>query len=1058
MYEKRGDRCADWRAGMRSVNHWYDGYLQFGNCQTCQYVPEHMTQLQRLRFLLLFALGFWLAPGHALDVGTPLASYRHDVFDAHAGAPRGAIAMAQTADGWLWLGTPSGLYRFDGLKFVAFQPMDGEQLLGQYVTALAAHPNGDLWISYLYGGLSVLHAGRLRHLPRPSGKPIGSVSTIAFDGEDAWVASSTGLFRYHDGRWQRFGGERGFSEGQAVFVYRDHYRRVWGVDADGVYLLDRAAERFRYVMHVLSDGMVITSPDGRVWAADGSAVHLLPAPPAGWRTTPSAQVSNRSQQTLFDRDGNYWVGNCPVGLCVLRPAHQRAERGVFSDLTGKGVGNDGQVGKTTVLSTLEDRDGNIWAATRAGVERLRDTRMVPLALPPPSGWPTMALDALGTAWIASTNMSTTGRLWKMAGGVPVEQQTGQASALVAQGRGGTVLVAGTRWIERRLGPRVLARYPMPESARGQLPRSVALLLAEDRDGLWLYQGGKGLQRLRLGESIWQPAQLALARAIYACVDAAGAVWFGTRDNRVVMVDGDRRREFGAADGIALGAVTFVDVQRERVISGDNGTAVWQAGRFRPLRAEGVDLANVSGLVASADGDRWLNTKRGLLHVKAADWQRSMADPQQPLRGSLLEELDGFPGAGHGISPVPTLRLGGDGRLWVSGTDGVSVLDRARARGDAAAPRAELLALVADGRRYQGGVPATLAPRTERLRFDFTAPNLSKPEKLRFRYRLSGYDHAWLDAGALRSASYTNLGPGEYVFEVQAIDEEGVAGPVAATPRFRIAPTVFQTRWFAALCVLAAGLAAWRLYRWRLGHIQRTWQVRMDERLGERERIARTLHDTFLQSLHGLIFHLDAVATRLPADSGERAQMENLLGVARKVTAEGRNQVLDLRTEGGHADLQAALAASVDELRTGQEVQLSLQQLGEAQQLAPAARQEVEAIAREAIANVFRHARARHLDISIDWRGPALVLRVADDGVGMPSRLLLRGRPGHWGLRGMRERAARIGAALSLRQRSGGGVEIVLDLNAPKPALQRRIKAWIVGGDDNGSGSSRRFSG
>ena len=1013
-----------------------------------------------LRYFLLFACGLGLAPVRALDVGTPVTSYRHDVFDARSGAPRGALTMAQTANGWLWLGTPSGLYRYDGIKFEAFQPLDGERLLGQYITALGAHPNGDLWIGYLYGGMSVLHDGHLRHLPVPPGKPIGSTPKIAFDGDDAWAATSTGLFRYRGGHWQRFGRDRGFSEDLARFVYCDHYGRIWGVDSGGVYLFDRAADRFGRVMDVVSEAVVVASPDGRIWAADGTTVQLLPAPSGGWRATPPAHVAGEAQQTLFDRDGNYWAGNCPVGLCVLRPAHQHAGQGVFPDLTGKGAVNDGQLGKTTVLSVLEDRDGNIWTATRAGVERLRDTRLVPLTLPPPSGWPSMALDALGTAWIASTNMSTMGRLWKVEGGAPIEQQTGQASALVAQGRGGTVLVAGTRWIERRLGPRVLARYPMPPGARGQLPRSVALLLAEDRDGLWLYQSGKGLLRLRLDGGLWQPAptQLALARAIYAFVDDAGAAWFGTRDNRVVMLDGDRRREFGAADGIALGAVTFVDVHRERVISGDNGTAVWQDGRFRPLRAEGVDLANVSGLMASADGDRWLNTNTGLLHVKAADWQRSMADPQQPLHGSLLEELDGFPGAGHGISPVPTLRLGTGGRLWVSGTDGVSILDLAQPSVHAAAPRAELLALVADGRRYQGGVPATLAPRTERLRFDFTAPSLSKPEKLRFRYRLSGYDHAWLDAGAARSASYTNLGPGDYRFEVQAIDEEGAAGPVATTRPFQIAPTVFQTRWFAALCVLAACLAAWLLYRWRLERIQRAWQVRMDERLGERERIARTLHDTFLQSLHGLIFHFDAVATRLPADSGERVQMENLLGVARKVTAEGRNQVLDLRTEGGHADLQAALVASVDQLRTGEEVQLSLQQLGEARELAPAVRQEVEAIVREAIANVFRHARARHLDITIDWRGPALVLRLADDGVGMPSRLLLRGRPGHWGLRGMRERAARIGASLSLRNRGGGGVEIVLDLGAAKPAWQRRIKAWIVGGDDNGSGSSRRFSG
>jgi ligand-binding sensor domain-containing protein len=335
-----------------------------------------------LHVVLLVACGFWLAPAHALDVGTPVASYRHDVFDARAGAPRGAVAMAQTANGWLWFGTPSGLYRYDGVTFEAFQSLPGEHLLGQYIVALMAHPNGDLWIGYLYGGLSILHDGHLRHLPAPPGKPIGSASSFAIDGDDVWVAASTGLFRYRGGRWQDFGGERGFPDGMARFVYRDQYRRVWAADTGSVYLLDRAADRFARVMDVAGEPLMMASPDGRAWVADDSTVHLLPAPPGGWRTAPPAQVSSNVQQTLFDRDGNYWTGNCPVGLCVLRPAHQRVEGGSFPNLTGKRVGNDGQVGKTTVLGVLEDRDGNIWTATSAGVERLRDTRLVRCRSPP----------------------------------------------------------------------------------------------------------------------------------------------------------------------------------------------------------------------------------------------------------------------------------------------------------------------------------------------------------------------------------------------------------------------------------------------------------------------------------------------------------------------------------------------------------------------------------------------------------------------------------------------------------------------------------------------------
>lgn len=984
-------------------------------------------------FLIVPVLGLPAQSCHALNPTTPVEAYRHDAFDSRAGAPRDAFSMVQTADGWLWFGTPTGLYRYDGVRFQAFHPAPGERLLGRYVAGLLAHPNGELWISYLYGGMSVLHRGRLRHLPPVSGKPIGVSWNMAADGANVWVASSTGLFRYRDGSWQRFGAREGFGAHFAGAVYRDHYGRLWTSGAGHVYGFDRAANRFERLFAVAGDTVFVTSPDGRVWAADGTTVRLLPAPRTGWRSAAAPSVRQDSDQTLFDRDGNYWVGNCPSGSCVLRPAHQQGARGSFPDLSAKGSPNDGRIAKTeaTVTSLLEDREGNLWIATSAGVERLRDTRLVPVVLPPASGWPSMALDTAGTVWIASTNMASNGRLWMVRQGLPIEQQTGQRSTLVVRGRNETVLVAGERWIERRQDRKVVARYPMPRNIRGMPVRNMALLLAEDRDGLWLYQGGRGLLRLRDG--IWTPvpAQEGLARAIYAFVDAEGRAWFGTRDGRVIMLDGRQRFEYGAADGISLGAVTFVHAGLERIISGDNGTAIWDGQRFRPLQAEDVDLANVSGLVATGEGDRWLNTRHGLFHVKAADWQRSIRDARQPLRGMLLDELDGFPGTGHGISPVPTLLLDREGRLWVSGSDGVAVLDRKRMALNKVAPAASTLALSVDGRQYANGIPPTLAAGTRRLRFDFSAPSFTMPERVRFRYRLAGFDHGWLNAGTMRTASYTNLGPGEYRFQVQAINEDGIAGPVATTPAFRIEPTIVQSGWFAALCALASCLAIWLMYRWRLGRIERAWQLRMDERIAERERIARALHDTFLQGVQGLIFRLDAVVARLSPVSKEREQMEILLDVARKVTEDGRNQVMDLRDVETHLALDAALSAYVDDLPATRNIPVSIRHMGTPRLLAPDVRREVESIAREAIANGVRHAQASRLEVVLDWTGHELALFVIDDGVGLEPQLLAHGRPGHWGLQGMRERAARIGAVLAIRNRKQGGVEVSLRLGSGK---------------------------
>ncbi|MDN4055132.1 triple tyrosine motif-containing protein [Massilia sp. YIM B02763] len=991
---------------------------------------------------LALALAVFLhgAPAHALDPRTPLASYRLDTFGVRAGAPRHAMSIAQQADGWMWFGTPSGLYRYDGMKFELFRPRPGERLLGQYIGALRAHPNGELWISYLYGGVSVLRDGHLRHLAGVPGKPIGSVSAFAPDGADTWVASTTGLWRYRAGGWERFGADRGFPDGWCGDVHRDPYGRVWAADDRHVYLLDRGAGRFAPVVELAAGATIVDAPDGRVWVADGVTVRLLPAPPGGWRAPPPSPVRNSTMVTLFDRDGNYWTGGCPKALCMRRPA-RIAGRDVFPDLdSGRPDVRDGKIGSASINAMMEDREGNLWTSTAAGLERLRDTRLVPLVLPD-SNWPGLALDRTGAVWIATSDAGLHGRLWRAQGDDVAAQRSDQRSGIVAMGRDGTVLVAGRNTIERRLGDRIVARHAMPPRGRRAVARDAVLLLAEDREGIWLYLGnGRGLFRLRGGA--WEPpsAHPWLAGVIYAFVDGAGRTWFGTRNNGVVLVDGDRHTEYGPGDGIALGAVTFVDAQADPVISGEGGMAVLQHGRFRPLRAEGVDLANVSGLVATPDGNRWLGTARGLFRVPAAAWRRSMADRGQPLRGELWDELHGFPGSGYGSSPSPTLRLAPDGRLWVAGLDGVAVYDRTRLRRNTTAPQARVQALVANEQRYEGGAAGTLRAGTTRLRFDFAAPSMTMPERVRFRYRLDGVDAAWQEAGGQRSAYYTNLGPGTYRFEVQATNEDGVAGPAATTPPFRIAPTFVQTRWFLVLCVLLAGAAAWLLYALRLAQLKRTWQARTEERIAERERIARTLHDTFLQGLHALILRLDAFAARLLPGSGERTQIEDLLDVARKVTEEGRSQVLGLRSGTGAPDLASALAASVALLRTGDDVDVAWRETGQPRTLDPDTQAEVHRIACEAVANALRHARARRIEVTLDWSGPGLVVRVADDGVGMAEELIASGLPGHWGLAGMRERAAAIGATLALHNRPGGGVEVVLALGGDAAPAPRRMLA------------------
>ncbi|WP_020654653.1 sensor histidine kinase [Massilia niastensis] len=991
---------------------------------------------------LLFALLGWAAPAAALDAALRLDAYHHDVWSGKHGAPREIDAMAQTPDGWLWLGTTSGLYRFDGVKFEAFVPHAGESLLGRSITALVARPDGELWIGYTFGGLSVLRDGRLHHVAPKRGDPVGATFSIAFERDgSAWVASTTGLLHYRDGGWTRADAAWNYPGKRAEYVYRDHYDRLWASDGKLLHLLDRARRRFEPVMEVGDNPLLLPSPDGRIWVSDGEMVRSLPAPAGGLRPPPPSSVHASSFQSLFDRDGNYWKGNCPVGLCRAYPATWQAGKGAFHHRTSdERLDQPWQMASLNVHSMMEDREGNLWVGTVAGLERFRHNKLVKVGFPADAERLSLAQDASGATWATTQSGGDAGHLWRIRDGLAVRETTSQTTYIVNRARDGSVLVGGKRRIERRLGERLLATYPLPPVQDGENPRNFVMFAVEDRDSIWVGIGGRGVYRWHDGKWLPPASHPQLRGLLFAAVDAQGRTWFGLRNNRVLMRDGERWREFGEREGVALSSVLFIDAGKEVLIGGDNGLAVLEGERFRPVPAEQPDLlSNVSGVAVTPDGDRWLNTSRGLLHVRAADWRRSMLDAQAPLRAALWDDVDGYPGGAETIARLPSAFAAHDGKVWVAGTAGAAWFDPARLRRNALAPPVQVQALTVGGRPYRPGEVAAFAPGTDQLQVDYTALSYTMPERVRFRYRLVGLDHGWQEVGARRVAYYTNLGPGSYRFEVGAINEDGVASPVVATPAFEIRPRFYQSRWFAALGVLLASLVIYLLYLLRLAQVTRQFHARLEERLLERERIARTLHDTFLQSLQGLILRLQGVAIRLAPGSEARTQLDNALDLADKVVAEGRDQVMDLRLVEAPS-LDQALEEAAQLLRAGDQVQVHIHTAGQPLRLSPELHYEVYNIGREALANAFRHARASRIDIELVWEPRVLRIAVRDDGVGLDETILAHGRPGHWGLTGMRERAARIGAVLVIRNRSGGGAEVQLSLPRRLLAAGRRAPA------------------
>jgi signal transduction histidine kinase len=423
-------------------------------------------------------------------------------------------------------------------------------------------------------------------------------------------------------------------------------------------------------------------------------------------------------------------------------------------------------------------------------------------------------------------------------------------------------------------------------------------------------------------------------------------------------------------------------------------------------------------------------------------------PGHRLRYRSFDALGGLANDPHQVLPLPTAVRAADGRLWFSTGGGVVSLDPARLPPAEPGPPVEIEAVSVDGARLAPDAPLSLGSGVQRIAIDYTAPSLAAPERLSFRYRLDGFDTDWVDAGRARQAIYTGLAPGAYAFRVVALNKDGVPSPREAVLQLRVARAFYRHPLFLAGAGVLLLAALRMVYRTTARRAAERVRDRLQERHRERERIARELHDTLLQGVHGLVLRFQAAADTLPRGAPARAQLEQALVRADQVLVEGRDRVRALR--GGPLDtreLHEALAAAGEELAAQWDCGFAFAVDGTVRRLQPAILDEVYRIGHEALRNAFGHARAAQVTVDVAYRRAAFVLTVADDGCGIdPSWLAGHGRPDHWGLRGMRERAERIGGRLDIDSGAGrdGGRGTRVTLTLPGRIAYRSRPFWRRG--------------
>ncbi|MGO9433249.1 MAG: histidine kinase, partial [Terracidiphilus sp.] len=947
----------------------------------------------------------------------------HESWTFKEGAPEAVSAMAQTTDGYLWLGGESGLFRFDGVHFELFRSPFGDQLLSTRVTALFAPEAGGLWVGYNFGGFSFLKNGRVTNFANQT-PYTGTVNGFAQDRHGiVWAATNTrqgGLWRFDGSSWQHIGAEWNAPTTLVAQVGFDREGILWALTEN------RSLEFGRQLFYLLPGGAKFQKAaddlfvQGFTWDAD---YHVLtthdnefPYPGFGerWENSGSAYpILKKNSEQIVDRANGIWF--LPTDPFVLHHAAEASLAETVSEATPQNS-NVYNVNPYR-FSKLVDREGSIWIGDPTGVHRFSYSPLMEEEFPKSEANPFFALapDEGGVVWISAGNHGGSSNLYRVAGGKVKfrEAQRGVAN-FAYRAQDNTFWFGGEGGLWHLVNGR-LSRIVLPAEVADKAWSLQAI--TEDRPGgIWVSFGSAG--EYRLAKGIWTLSgghrELGLpgSSVLSEFTDNLGRVWFGNRNHSLAVLDDDRLQIFGPGDGVQVGAITAINGRSPEIwVGGEFGLEQFDHGQFHTIHAVDNELLRgISGIVETANGDLWLNGLGGIIHLRRAEILEALKNPAHPVSGERFGRREGLPGLPRQMRPIPTAIEGTDGRLWFTVNNGVVWLDPARASNKIPPPRATIQSISADDKGYVLDQPLRFPAHTSSVQITYAAVSLSDPEAIHFRYKLQEADKGWHEVETTAAVGYRNLPPGTYHFTLAASDTNGMWSANSAAVEFSVLPAFYQTDWFRGLCGLFFLVLLWAAYQFRVRQLRREFALTLEARVGERTRIARELHDTLLQSFHGLLLRFQIVSELLPDRPVEaKEQVDRSIERAAEAITEGRDAVQGLRASTVQQNnLGRAINTLCEELETDpanhSAPAFRVIVEGEPRDLHPILRDEIYRIAAEALRNAFTHAAARQVEVEIRYDNQQFRLRVRDDGKGIdPEVLLAQGREGHFGLPGMRER-------------------------------------------------------
>ena len=956
----------------------------------------------------------------ALDPNRDISQYLRDQWGAQKGFPGGYVySITQTREGYLWIATDRGLVRFDGLNFLVVRPFLPASYPAAPILGLATDSDGELWAQMPHLNALRYRNEKLEEIPAPGAKPTDSVNAMwkRKDGGLLLLSSSKGLLLYKGGKFATLAPPAALPD-TVISLAEAHDGKIWiGTRDTGLFVFSEGqVSKAGQDLPDRKINCLLPVGDHDLWIGTDNGVARWNGNETSLAGVPRALHDIQALAMASDRESNIWVGGSS-GLYRIN------SRGISSvEQSGEGLS-----GPVTAL--FEDREGDLWAGRPRGIERFRDSAFFTYSssrgLPSENNGP-LYPDAEGRTWFAP---SEGGLFWLRGTQIEKVDRAGLANDVIYSIAGG----AGELWAGRQRGglTRLYFRGAALETetygpAQG-LAQSAVYVIHRSRDGtIWAGTLTGGVSAFRKGRfSTYTTANGLASNTVSAIEESAdGTMWFGTPNGLNALSEG-RWRLYSSRDGLPPGKVNclFEDSTGILWIGTAKGLALVRSGHVQvPHGASESLYEEIAGIAEDRRGWLWIATSDKILRARRDGLLRGELGDGDIREYGVADGLQGTECAKRSQSVAADSM----GQIWFSTNRGISVVDPDRLAGSSVPAIVHIQTISADGNPIdrQGDIRIPAGP--QRVTFSYAGVTLSVPERVRFRYRLDGFDHEWSAPVAMREAGYTNLGPGWYRFRVMAANADGVWNSGEDVLVFEIEPAFWQTPWFRLACIAAFLLAGWTLFRLRMRQMAMRLNLRFEERLAERTRIAQDLHDTLLQGLLSASMQLHVAVDGLPAESPQKAALSRVLRLMGKVVDEGRNAVRGLRASSSNSlDLEQAFSRIRQELAGKEQIGFRVIVEGRSRPLHPLLRDEVYRIGREALVNAFRHARAKRIEVEIEYTAHHLRILVRDDGCGIDPQVLQSGREGHWGMTGMRERAERIGGRLSLWSRATAGTEVEL---------------------------------